>query len=65
MWWCEVGRQEGGGVVMWGRFTEGQEKGGLMLWSRWMRQEGGGEEKVGETGESCCGVGIVLGAHEL
>jgi hypothetical protein len=44
-------------VVVWSRCTEGQEEGSLMLWSRWVRQERGGEEQVGETGESCCGVG--------
>ncbi len=42
--WCEVGRQEGGGVVMWSRRMERQEEGGVMVWSWWVRQEGGGVE---------------------
>jgi hypothetical protein len=44
-------------VVVLSRCTEGQVEGGLKLWSRWVRQEGGGEEQVGETGESWCEVG--------
>jgi hypothetical protein len=30
--WCGIGRQEGGGVVVWSRLREGQLEGGVVVW---------------------------------